>query len=338
MVYPDTAMTLSIDATIRDHLATSGSGWSIGAFGAIAEFIRDPDEALADQGPLVLATNRGAIRIVVPPDVRPVAYEMVSSRPDRWLHGVAFCLDEAAARMSVRQCLTEVGPDDDAVMDADRAAILFDIGTGAGNVNALLRTDDSALISFLREHVGQNVLAMPDVMATLVAANPQRVFVSRMGRIEVRQRIGSPAADPPTPEGPHTHVLPKVLSRRRTHSANLPIPPGTVPCLNLYPANPTFDMLGRPKKFDDAAFARFQLLLQAWGIPDATEAKNALVTAIETGMAPGGFQMQGRFARSAVRVALRQMVHRDGESGRLAQWRSVHDAPKYEPEDSHPDH
>ena len=44
-------------------------------------------------------------------------------------------------------------------------------------------------------------------MAVILAASPHRVFVSRVGRIEVFQAI--PSANGKSPEGPHTHVLPK---------------------------------------------------------------------------------------------------------------------------------
>ena len=331
-------MTISLEQTIRDHLATPSSGWAIGAFGAIAEFIRDPVECLAAQGPLVVATERGAISIHVPAGVQPVAYESVSAHPDRWLHGVAFCLSESAARMNVRRTLTEVGPDAESILERDRQAILFDIGTGSANVDAFVRTDDPTLIALLRRYAGLNALAAPEIMAAIVAANPHRVFVSRMGRIEVRQRIGSRDADPPTPEGPHTHVLPNVLSKGRTHSANLPIPAGTVPCLNLYPANPTFDMLGRPRAFDDAAFARFQTLLEAWGVPSAIDAKRSALEALGAGLEPATFRAPDRIGRAAVRVALRQAIRREGESARLAEWRAVHDGSTYRPDDHHPYH
>lgn len=179
---------------------------------------------------------------------------------------------------------------------------------------------------------------MPDVMTAIATASPHRVFESRMGRIEVRQRVGSQDADPPRPEGPHTHVLPKVLRRARTHSANLPIPDEMVPCLNLYPSNPTFDSLGRPKEFDRAAHDRFQALLNSWGAEESNRGKTEVAAALKSDIDPDVFETTSRFSRAAVRVALRQLARFDGQTERVARWRAVHDSSKYEPDDNHPDH
>ncbi len=45
-------------------------------------------------------------------------------------------------------------------------------------------------------------------MAMILAANPHRVFLSRLGRIEVYQPIPPPSGK--SPQGPHTHVLPQL--------------------------------------------------------------------------------------------------------------------------------
>jgi hypothetical protein len=204
MVHTDPAIEKNIEYTVTEHLATSSSGWSLGAFGTIAEFMRDKDEALLADTPFVRAISRGAIRVVVPCGAMPIVYETVSSRPGRWLHGVAFCLPEDAARMNTRPHLTEFGRDEEAIIEEDRTSPMFDLGVGVMNVDAMIRTNEPSLLGFLRGHVGKNVITMPDVMATIAAASPHRVFESRMGRIEVRQRVGSRDADPPhTRRSPH---------------------------------------------------------------------------------------------------------------------------------------
>lgn len=338
MVHADALVEADVARTIAEHLDRADSGWAIGAFGAIAEFMRDGDEPLLVAEGLTRATARGAIRLGLHAALKPVAYETVSAKPDRWLHGVAFCLPAQAARMSERSVLTELGPDRDAVLEEDRAGILFDIGAGVANVDACLRVSDPELAAFLRGHEGEALVGRDDLMDIVTRSHPHRVFVSRLGRIEVRQRIGSDDADPPTPEGPHTHVLPKVLARRRTYSANLPVPPGFVPGLHLYPANPTFNSLGRPRRFDRQAFARFQRLLHVWGDPDCFATKHGLAQALERGISPETFKPAGRHARAATRVALRQLAYTSQKSDALRVWRDVHDAAKFTPEDDHPDH
>jgi hypothetical protein len=54
-------------------------------------------------------------------------------------------------------------------------------------------------------------------------SDDHRVFLSRVGRAEVYQAI--PLPDAKRPDGPHTHVLPKLLRAGRTHSANDPYSP-----------------------------------------------------------------------------------------------------------------
>ena len=45
-----------------------------------------------------------------------------------------------------------------------------------------------------------------------------------MGRVEVFQPIPSP--DGKSPEGPHTHVLPRLLAHGRLNAATVPVPDG----------------------------------------------------------------------------------------------------------------
>lgn len=47
---------------LHTHLSDWRSGWSMGSFGAIAEFHQDQDEIAVIDEPLVRATRRGAIR------------------------------------------------------------------------------------------------------------------------------------------------------------------------------------------------------------------------------------------------------------------------------------
>ena len=80
-------------------------------------------------------------------------------------------------------------------------------------------------------------------MSLILRHSPHRVFVTRAGRVEVYQPI--PAHGGVSPEGPHTHVLPKLLAHGRTHAATEPIPAGWVSCAHSYPAHPLRDGYGR---------------------------------------------------------------------------------------------
>lgn len=302
-----TAQTPDLRAVLHRHLRDPTSSFSIGSYGAIAEFHRDTDEALAGDGEaeLAAATARGALRIDRTEGVVPLAYETLSRRAGRWQQGVVFCLPEAVARGAARKTLTELGPDAAAIQGRDRDALLFDLGLAARNVDFCVRTADAALIDVLRAHAGRSVLEPGSpAMAAILAADPHRVVVSAMGRAEVYQPIGRDR----TPEGPHTHVLPKMLRGGRTHAATIPVPAGTLPCLSLYPANPRLTALGERKPFDAGQHRAFQALLAAWGAPLYVREKARVERAVRGGEAPAGFvPHESRLGRRALRVLVRQL-------------------------------
>jgi len=139
--------------------------------------------------------------------------------------------------MSGRSVLTEVGPDRDALRAEDRAAVLFDLGLGALQVDVCVRSSEPAVVAALRGCAGKSLFAPGNgALGVILASNPHRIFASRIGRIEVFQPI--PPADGKSPSGPHTHVLPKLLAHRRTHAATEPLPAGWIPCAHCYPPHP----------------------------------------------------------------------------------------------------
>ena len=312
-------------------LGDEDAGWTIGTFGALAEFHHvandlPPLVAMTETGGEVV-TRRGGIRITVVAGVRPVAFEALSQRPQAWSHALAFCLPAGTAAMGRRIELTELGPDAEALRNEDRGAVLFDMGVGAPHVDFCVRTADPTLIALLRQEQGRSLLHPGSAaMAAIVAASPHRVCRSRLGRIEVYQPIPPPVQGARSPEGPHTHVLLDLLKRRRTHSANMPIPDGWLAALTLHPANPLFDRLGHPKAFDPRAHAGFQTLLHAYGPPDVVAEKERLVRAVLAGERPEAYAPAPRRAgRTAARVALRQMLHTHGAAPGLGDWLSAFD-------------
>ena len=296
-----------IQRILCEHLHDPSSSFSVGSFGAIAEFHRNADEPLVVDDPeqLTIATARGALRIDLTDGVTPLAYETLSRRPGLWHHGVVFCLPAPRGVGQGRTGVTELGPDRDAIRETDRDAILFDIGLGARNVDFCVRTRDGALIALLRNHLGRSILAPgSQAMAAIVEASPHRVAVSRLARIEVCQAIGRVK----TPDGPHTHVLPKFLRSGRTQSANIPVPAQHLPCLSLYPPNPLHDANGDEKSFDAHQHAAFQSLLTAWGAPLYSSEKLRVVRTVHDGLAPACYSPHdSRLGRLALRVALRQL-------------------------------
>ena len=295
----------AVTALLREALADPGTAWGLGSFGAIAEFMRDPDEvvtALPDVR-LGMATERGAIALTVRSDLRPVAYETAVA--SGWNHAVALCLPDDACAMSRRGVVTELGPDREAARQQDRDAILFDLGLDLLAVDACVRTRDPEAIACLRSGVGRPLFDHQNPIGRqLVAMSPHRVFLARVGRVEVYAPIPGPGGT--SPEGPHTHVLPKLLRSGRTHAATTPIPAGWVPCAGIHPAHPYKDMMGRRIAFDAARHAAFQVLLDRWGDPDLLAVKRG-------GDHRPDSSISGRHAQAARRVAEVQALYLRGE-------------------------
>ena len=324
------------------QLADCQTHWSLGTFGALAEFTRDADERATvtkDEGAVSVVTPRGGIRLTPLPGMRPFASE--STTTESWSHRVALCLPADRSAMGGRNVLTELGPDVDALRAGDRSAILFDLGLGADQVDACIRVADPGLAARIREHVGRPVFEPGNpAMAVIVPASPHRVFVCRLGRVEVFQPI--PPPDGKSPDGPHTHVLPKLLSRRRTHAATEPVPEGFVPCAHFYPAHPVKDGLGRAQAFDALRHDAFQRMLRQFGDPAAVALKQSVIAAIERGAAPSDIVVpDDRFKRASVRVAIRQLRMSGAELPAIAAFARTLDQAKAdaaEADDTDPHH
>jgi hypothetical protein len=303
MPQPDAVSTL-----LRHALEDPETAWSMGSFGAIAEFMRDPDEGVVPlrDGRLGMVTRRGAVALTPVTSLRPIAYETAVA--SGWNHAIALCLPEDACVMSRRTVVTEIGPDADAARAEDRSGLLFDLGLDLLAVDACVRVSDPDAIACLRTGIGRPLFEVGNpISPRLVSLSPHRVFITRIGRVEVFAPI--PAPNETSPEGPHTHVLPKLLRAGRTHAATTPIPEGYVPCGSLHPAHPYKNALGQRIPFIRARHDAFQRLLTAWGDPDLLAAKRS----IEAGV--GELQSattRSRFVQAARRVAEAQARHLQG--------------------------
>lgn len=312
---------------VAAEVANAETQWSLGTFGAIAEFARDDDESVEltckPTTGCSAVTARGGLCIVPHSDMRLFAFETTTK--ESWSSRVALCLPRDRCAMSGRDVLTELGPDVHALRPQDRSSILFDLGIGALQVDACIRISDSALAGRLRQHCGHPTFASDNPAGGLILAHsPHRVFISRIGRIEVFQPI--PPPDGRSPSGPHTHVLLDLLRHRRTHAATEPIPDELVPCAHLYPAHPAKDAQGRSRPFDPQRLASFQAMLRQFGDPQSIAIKERVRQAIAAGEPPSIIPVsKSRFARTDIRVALRQLRLAEQDLPSLNVWTTAHE-------------
>jgi len=283
---------------VAEHLGNPGTSWSIGVQGALAEFLHSeaPSYRLDDW---TVASDLGAIRVTPVPDATLRAYEEPSAHRESWSHGVAICYPGVAAAGAPNRCLTELGPDTGAIHAEQQREILFDLGLGSPACQFCVRLALGDQIAAMREWLGRPVLDA-QVIDALLSWQPHRVVVSICGRIEVYQPIGTAK----TPEGPHTHLIPRLLRPDAVTSANVPLPHGYTAGLLMYPESPIVDRFGRRKPFSEAHHAGFQKLLAEHGDPAYLRAKREA----ERGSPPSE---DSRLARLAGRIARRQALARE---------------------------
>jgi hypothetical protein len=303
---------------LQAQIADTDTQWSLGTFGGIAEFSRDRDEKVSltqSATGAVAVTARGGIAIDLSGDCRPFAFECIAR--SGWSQQVALCLPADQCAMNQRTVLTELDTDREALQPEHRGSVLFDLGLGALQADLCVRIDDHDTAARLRCHCGRSVFEPTNPsMGLLLETNPHRVFISRIGRIEVYQPI--PPASGKSPDGPHTHVLPRLLRSGRTHAATEPIPEGWIPCAHLYPGHP---MRAGGDLFDTACHDSFQRTIERFGLPECLAIKRRVVEAIGSGEPPSNLAIAlDRHGRTGVRIALRQLKAAGTASPVLKAW------------------
>ena len=215
---------------LADASMAPGAAWSIGVWGATAELVARPGApVLAERTSdgLRLRTPGGALGLTTPPGMR--AFELVgkSGRAER----VILALHRARVSGSFAAGVAELGPDGQALDARRRGELLFDLGLDLPPIRFCVRTGDAALLARLRGAAGCDALAATTgLVPHLLAASPDRVVSSPVGRIEVSGPILRAA-----PSGPHTHLLPDRLAQGRALEPGFALPDGYLPCATLVP-------------------------------------------------------------------------------------------------------
>ncbi len=204
---------------IRHHLVDPRHGWSIGTYGALGEFTYDHDEPdlAVDLTALTVRSRRGALTIVSLEGVQPVALidETGCTRE------IAFCTARTQAQ---RTLITSLGDN------------VFDVGVGAPHIDLLVRLapGDAETAAALQASIGRSLFAAGTPAGAAIArSSPTRILASAIAKLEVHQRIPPPGGR--SPDGPHTHLLPKLLARGLTRKPGRSLPDGLYCGLSLYP-------------------------------------------------------------------------------------------------------
>lgn len=204
---------------VRRHLAEPRNAWSVGTYGALGEFEYELDEPdlTIDLDSLTISSRRGALRVHGLAEVQ--AFALIDETGHT--REIAFC---TARRGAGRVGITALDPQ------------TFDVGLGAPHIDMLVRVglDDVETAGILRAAAGLGLFAPGNPAGAAIArASPSRILVSPVATLEVHQPIPPPGGR--SPDGPHTHLLPKFLAQRRVHAPDSPLPDGLYCGLSLYP-------------------------------------------------------------------------------------------------------
>lgn len=304
---PNSAFSLLV-AMVTDPKAEV----SLGAYGAIGQFAREPRIFVELEGDrVVAATETSSISLRRHENLRAIAFEVLSSDPAGWNGLVAICLPEHDARMSARTELTIVDQDEDAIFPGDRTGATHDIGVGKAYADICVRAYSGDL------RAEGNPLPKGEFLTQLLQRDDcVWIFNTALGRIETRDRR-------------RRHFIPQLLAGNETHSRGAPIPPGFVPVGYAFPPNPL-----HPETENRAASHHsFQALLDLFGVSGVVAFKRRLELALDVGTPLAGLQAvldhsgsPTRMEIECIRVALRQRRWlRDGP--RVPEWEEAFDRP-----------
>ncbi|MCW9035770.1 MAG: DUF1289 domain-containing protein [Rhodospirillales bacterium] len=212
--------------TLDKALDNPDAVFTAGGYGALAEFSHTEDEPFERfqlKNGFGAETKKGAIAF------RPLA----SFKGFQFDQQLALAVHAKRAAVSRNGTIQELGPDQCVLMSDSSGGVLFDLGLGLYHIDFCIRTNDQNLISHLRKAVGHNIFSEnTEVWDILKKAQPERVIVSQLARIEVGQEI--PQEDGETPKGPHTHILPELLAHKCAHPPESPLPKTYFPGITLY--------------------------------------------------------------------------------------------------------
>jgi hypothetical protein len=307
---------------LLEWVADPDNAWSIGSFGVIGEFWRDEDEPVDlrhDKNRIEVVTPRGAMRLAATGDLPALAWDSLSSDGESWGYGFAIC---APVPGEWPRTIHAMGFDEAALRPEDRAHRLFGLGMGYGAVEMALRTGDADLISAMEAAEGTHFLDKGELQSLVLHAQPHRVLLSPIGRIEIFQPIPPPGGH--SPEGPHTHLLPGLASKGRPHSSNIPIPEGWQSILSLHPRSPWRTKLGLRQQYRPAIDAALVPLLERFGLPEERAIEAAVRAMVALGVDPAcGDWPDTRRGRAKARITLRRMAAAGDE--RAIPWRERFD-------------
>ncbi len=213
------------------RFAEAAGTFVVGVYGAVGEVMRDPDEpyeARREGTALTLATGRSAIRIEAAPYLTAIEIGRAERPPL-----IALAVPGGRAPAAGPSALTDLGPDEAALLPRDAGGRRFDVGLGRSASRFTMRCSE-ALAAEIAPHAGTpwpGCLGL--IGAGVLRESPVRVVEAPCLRAEVDAVIPPPGGA--SPEGPHTHLLPGHIAQGFDTPPTVPLPEGYVLSALFYP-------------------------------------------------------------------------------------------------------
>ena len=306
---------------LEHYINDRSTSWSIGTFGAMAEFFHSSTEPLNSSKKnttLTAKTSLSAIEINYTKSMQLVPYEGLSKLEGAWTQGVLVCIPTTEAQMTNRSGISEI-------KTIDKSSFIFDLGLRLGHIDVCIKTDSKELISVFRAHLGKSLFDSDLNLTRIIqAASPIRIIKSKLACITVHSQFQ--VTEEKTPLGLHTHLSNNLLKHNRTQAATIPMPIDYVPVLAFYPPNPIRDITGSIRPFDTKEFDRFQGLLSNFQPKPLARVKHTFMQAMNKGVGPYECPLPStRAERTSLRVAIRQRFHSHGPSVLLSKWKATYE-------------
>jgi predicted Fe-S protein YdhL (DUF1289 family) len=220
---------------VAESLAERSGTWTLGCYGATAEFSCHHDEPwdVSVTGETITAiSGRGALQLTIGEQVRALQLRTDHSRYG--YRAIFLVVLKVRTTLPVATTLTPLGCDEGAIRPECRSDTWFDLGLGRDYVRFCVRASSPDLRDMLNRVSG---LPLSDVLqaagATIIKHSPARIVESPLGRAEIYTPIPPPGTQ--SPDGPHTHLLPGHLASGRATPPGIELPPVYALGATFYP-------------------------------------------------------------------------------------------------------
>ena len=301
---------VTLQSVLGPLLVDPAHAYSLGVQGALAEFMRQPDEACEYQVTGTqnrLVSERGALSINSQSPLKLYAGEFYSNGSGGWRQALGLYQSAGVSIRAGRKVITDLGQDHEALTADGYGAQLFDLGLGIAHVDVCISSCDSAFIKLMQAHTGKALFTPGSpLLGEILKVSPRRIFLCAAARLEVN----TPIPLEHSPLGPHTHLLADRLGLPESNACCTS--PDQLCMLHIHPAHPCRDLFGVENPFDERKHRSFQTLLDQYGPPEYVEFKRHVLEILNNEGSPERMMpMTNKTQRMAARLTVRQTIAED---------------------------